>query len=646
MKMQNENITRLLAGMQAAVEILDNATPITEWALITFGNGIEIKNPFSKNTSRILESIKMLDNFFLTPIADAVKTSAEYLTEYSTGEEKIIILISDCIPTIGKPGSIEVNKLLENDIKIYILCPKNKDEEHIWYYTYKTLAELTGGGFFYTSSTSELIRELFSENFNIFMNIDDNNSSTLLIFIKIIIFLIILITSLFIVNKIITIKTKKIENTDEIGLLTIKLEIKHPKDNRIEKFTRFPINIGYNNENSIDLQYLKPENEKTGFSIIPGENNVIYKSVKPILVNGVLRKEKQLIRGDRIALQQYRIIYSGYNKKTTTIKEEPKNFKFETFFLSILIFLLFLLPDNISGQDRIEENTKPATIQETGITLPLSPEITGQSEIEIITPDEIPDFYKADMLFIHAHPDDESLDFGGLIAKASLSGKRIVVIILTDGEAGLDQFPYRITGDNYPEYKLTGTELSNARIQECGRALSILGAETYIRLGLKNLPYTTILQEKNVFEIINIWGGEEYLINYLKILIEGYKPEIIVSHDGPSDAHEHFEHRAAGYITEKTIARIKRSAPDLIKAYIVSVDPLQRSFYPNSVAIDVITPVEDGLSPRYLQITALFEHITQADASVIGIEVLSNFSKEYYDIVFWNLDNSIEQYIF
>ena len=152
--------------------------------------------------------------------------------------------------------------------------------------------------------------------------------------------------------------------------------------------------------------------------------------------------------------------------------------------------------------------------------------------------------------------------------------------------------------------------------------------------------------KKSVSEIINIWGGEEYLINYLKTLIEGYKPEIIVSHDGPSGAHEHFEHRAVGYIAEKTIDRIMHSEPDLIKGYIVSVDPLQTSFYPNSVAIDVISPVENGLSPRYLQITALFEYITQADASVIGIEVLSNFSKEYYEIVFRNLDSSIEQYLF
>ena len=73
-----------------------------------------------------------------------------------------------------------------------------------------------------------------------------------------------------------------------------------------------------------------------------------------------------------------------------------------------------------------------------------------QAEIAFPTvmwePGDEPTFFKADALFIHAHPDDESLDFGVLISRFTRAGKRVVVVLLTDGDSGLDQYPQRMLG--------------------------------------------------------------------------------------------------------------------------------------------------------------------------------------------------------
>ena len=41
------------------------------------------------------------------------------------------------------------------------------------------------------------------------------------------------------------------------------------------------------------------------------------------------------------------------------------------------------------------------------------------------------------LVFVHAHPDDEALLTAGTMAKAAQEGHRVILIVATDGEAGL-----------------------------------------------------------------------------------------------------------------------------------------------------------------------------------------------------------------
>jgi LmbE family N-acetylglucosaminyl deacetylase len=240
----------------------------------------------------------------------------------------------------------------------------------------------------------------------------------------------------------------------------------------------------------------------------------------------------------------------------------------------------------------------------------------GRTKVRVIAPSRPVEYFKTDILFIHAHPDDESIDFGSLMARASRSNKRIVTLLFTDGESGLDLYPQRKVGDIYPARILKGGALSQVRVVEATRAMSILGSEMYLRWGLENRPYNTQRDAVPPEECIRGWGGEERLVARLIEVLDGFQPTIVVSPDSRSEAYEHFEHEAV-------------------------VDR-----YNEVAAVDAqIQDSESGFAYRAIQALALKAHVTQRDASVIGVSRLSHLPREFYKALFWDLDESLEDYL-
>jgi LmbE family N-acetylglucosaminyl deacetylase len=255
--------------------------------------------------------------------------------------------------------------------------------------------------------------------------------------------------------------------------------------------------------------------------------------------------------------------------------------------------------------------------------------------LRVYAPGQEVEYFPADLLFIHAHPDDESLDFGALMAGASRAGKRVAVVLFTDGESGLDLYPQRRVGDIYPARKLTGASLAQVRVVEATRALSVLGAEAYVRLGLINRPYSSERDVVSLEGVLEGWGGEERLIARLVEIIQGFRPALVISPDSHSGAHEHFEHEAVGYLVRRALAVLAPGAPYL-EGHLVCVDPYQRDYYRDLITVSARRrdPVS-GLELRTLQAAALAEHITQRDAAVLGVARLARVPYEYYKPLLW-----------
>lgn len=279
---------------------------------------------------------------------------------------------------------------------------------------------------------------------------------------------------------------------------------------------------------------------------------------------------------------------------------------------------------------------------------PAAPEKPRPQPVErpiMVGPGELPDFFKADVVFIHAHPDDETLDFGVLMAKAAQYGKKTVTILFTDGEAGLDRYPKRPVGQKYPDYTLAGAELAAVRVNEARQALAILGAQMYIRLGMKNHPYNTIHDVKPPAKVLQAWGGETKLVERCVSLLEGFRPEVVVSPDSKSKAREHFEHETVGYIVKQALKALEKRGHRFIKGHLVSVDPFQTQKYSHLVTIDGIAKTKEGSTYRAVQAQALSQHLSQRDASVIGLKKLPTVKDETYYKVFWHLPQpGVEDY--
>ena len=251
-----------------------------------------------------------------------------------------------------------------------------------------------------------------------------------------------------------------------------------------------------------------------------------------------------------------------------------------------------------------------------------------------MAPGAVPPYFAADILFIHAHPDDESLDFGVLMARAADAGMAVVTVLFTDGEAGIDCYPRRRVDEEYPDRRLRGKELADLRVREAQRALSLLGCRVYIRLGLPNHPYNSQNDRLPVEQVIAAWGGEEKLVARLAGIIRGFTPRVVVGPDQHSAAYEHFEHEAVGTILRRALEKLAAEGVRPPGSVLLCVDPRQKSRYPDLMAV----PAAGGgrrQSYRVAQLEALKEHASQLDAS-LGADFLPRYPAEYYLALHWD----------
>jgi len=115
------------------------------------------------------------------------------------------------------------------------------------------------------------------------------------------------------------------------------------------------------------------------------------------------------------------------------------------------------------------------------------------------------------LVFVHAHPDDEALLTAGTMAKAARHGHRVVLIVATDGAAGL-------TSSEFID------DLSRIRAAELAKSAQILGvSETvtlgYLDSGLMNDAPGGFAQQastdiaKQIAEVVNRVQAD-YLVGY------------------------------------------------------------------------------------------------------------------------------------
>lgn len=141
------------------------------------------------------------------------------------------------------------------------------------------------------------------------------------------------------------------------------------------------------------------------------------------------------------------------------------------------------------------------------------------------------DRYKADILLVIGHPDDDALIAGFLARAVFDQHKSIAAVVCTQGDGGGNQVGYE-----------AGAALGQVRIQEARRALGFLGVENVWFLGRHDTP------GQNVLGSLDRWGHGGALDELVR-LVRITRPEVIITLLPNHVAGEnHGDHQAAGVI--------------------------------------------------------------------------------------------------
>ena len=180
------------------------------------------------------------------------------------------------------------------------------------------------------------------------------------------------------------------------------------------------------------------------------------------------------------------------------------------------------------------------------------------------------------LLLVHAHPDDESILTGGVMARAHLDGHRVVLVTATRGEEG---------GVHDPDEESAGERLGAIRTLELQNACEILGVDRQAFLGYRDSgngdgatpPDPTTFMAAPLDEAAD----------RLAALLRQERPDVVVT-----------------YTADGTYAQ-----PDHVKAHATTV-----------AALDLLA--DEGWRPRKLYLHAVpssFVHSTVAAARDAGI---------------------------
>lgn len=143
------------------------------------------------------------------------------------------------------------------------------------------------------------------------------------------------------------------------------------------------------------------------------------------------------------------------------------------------------------------------------------------------------------LLTVHAHPDDEAIMTGGVLARASAQGMRAAVVTCTGGERG------EVVGEGFDPDEVR-SRLGEVRAGELARALEILGAGPPRFLGYRD---SGMVGDEGNDEPASFWRAPfDEAVGRLVAHIRAFRPAVVVTYDA-FGVYGHPDHIQAHRIT-------------------------------------------------------------------------------------------------
>ncbi|HYB38622.1 MAG TPA: N-acetyl-1-D-myo-inositol-2-amino-2-deoxy-alpha-D-glucopyranoside deacetylase [Mycobacterium sp.] len=153
------------------------------------------------------------------------------------------------------------------------------------------------------------------------------------------------------------------------------------------------------------------------------------------------------------------------------------------------------------------------------------------------------------LLFVHAHPDDETITNGATIAHYTARGARVRVVTCTLGEEG------EVIGDRWAQLAVDhADQLGGYRIGELTAALRALGVDAPIFLGGagrwrdSGMPGTPQRRRPKFID-----ADDREAIGALVSIIREHRPHVVVTYD-PNGGYGHPDHVRTHAVTTAAVA--------------------------------------------------------------------------------------------
>jgi N-acetyl-1-D-myo-inositol-2-amino-2-deoxy-alpha-D-glucopyranoside deacetylase len=166
------------------------------------------------------------------------------------------------------------------------------------------------------------------------------------------------------------------------------------------------------------------------------------------------------------------------------------------------------------------------------------------------------------LLLVHAHPDDESISTGGVMARYAAEGARVVCVTCTGGEHGEIVVPELDTPDNH-------ARLAEIRAGELRAALAILGpiesrSLGYVDSGMMGTPENEATA--------SFWQADfDAAVERLLAIVREVRPQVVVGYND-FGGYGHPDHIRAGLIAKAAFERTAGESDGPAKLYEVARD--------------------------------------------------------------------------
>jgi N-acetyl-1-D-myo-inositol-2-amino-2-deoxy-alpha-D-glucopyranoside deacetylase len=171
------------------------------------------------------------------------------------------------------------------------------------------------------------------------------------------------------------------------------------------------------------------------------------------------------------------------------------------------------------------------------------------------------------LMVVHAHPDDETLFTGHVIAHALAQGAEVKLVTLTRGEKGQSTNPdLRPINHNSQQMAAYRTSLLASAVDVFeGLEQQFLGVRAYLETDPSSTGFGRITNPDPLYNLTLTGSGVKVVRDELIPVLKGFRPDSVLT---LSKQNSHPDHKMAFKAASRAIAALRTSRPP--KHYVVA----------------------------------------------------------------------------